>query len=399
MKQIRLPAAFIRGGTSNAIVFDARNLPADRTLWDDIFLAEIGSPDPYGRQLDGMGGGVSSLSKVCVVGPSSRPDADIDYTFAQVQVKDAKVDYSANCGNMSSAMGPFAVDEGIFKASGKEAVVRVHNTNTKKIIRARFALDDGLSAVDGDLVIPGVAGTGSPVRLEFLEPGGATTGKLLPTGNVVDTLDVPGVGKIRASLVDAANACCFLNAGDLGIAGNELPEALEANTALMEKLGKIRLAASLAMGIANTLDEAKGKRAVPFVGFVSPPQDADSLSGKRIAATDVDLTGRMLSSGQVHRALPLTTTLCMGVAARIEGTLVHAATRPTPKADDPIRIAMPSGVLVVAASVYRKDGAWYAEQGAFYRTQRRLFDGYVYVRASRVPGLVASTMGRVKAVA
>lgn len=399
MKQLRLPAVFMRGGTSNAIVFKARDLPADRAQWDEIFLAAIGSPDPYGRQLDGMGGGVSSLSKVCVVGPPSRPDADIDYTFAQVQVKEAKVDYSANCGNMSSAMGPFAVDEGLFKAAGPDAVVRVHNTNTKKIIRARFTLDDGLSAVDGDLAIPGVSGTGSPVRLEFLEPGGATTGKLLPTGNVVDTLDVPGVGKIRASLVDAANACCFLNAADLGITGTELPDAIEANTALMEKLAAIRLVASVAMGIARDEAEAKAKRAVPFVGFVSPAQDAASLSGVDIRAADVDLTGRMISNGQPHRALPLTVSLCMAVTARLEGSLVHAATRPATAADAPIRIGMPSGILVVGANVFRKDGAWYAEQGAFYRTQRRLFDGYVYVRASHVPGLVENTKGRVKAAA
>ena len=164
-----------------------------------------------------MGGGVSSLSKVCVVGPASRPDADIDYTFAQVLVKESRVDYSGNCGNMSSAMGPFAVDEGLVPATGAEAVVRIHNTNTKKIIRARFGLDDGLAAVDGDLVIPGVSGTGAPVRLEFLNPGGATTGRLLPTGNVVDTLDVPGVGRLSVSMVDAANACVFVRAADLGL--------------------------------------------------------------------------------------------------------------------------------------------------------------------------------------
>ena len=204
MKQLKLPAVFMRGGTSNAVVFHAGDLPRDRAQWDEIFLAAIGSPDPYGRQLDGMGGGVSSVSKVCVVGPSTRPDADIDYTFAQVQVKKAEVDYSANCGNMSSAMGPFAVDEGLIKVSGREAIVRIHNTNTKKIIQARFNMDEGLSEVDGDLAIPGVSGTGSPVRLEFLQPGGATTGKLLPTGNVTDVLDVPGVGKLTVSMVDAA---------------------------------------------------------------------------------------------------------------------------------------------------------------------------------------------------
>ncbi len=397
MKQLRIPAVFMRGGTSNAIVLHERDLPRDRALWDEIFLAAIGSPDPYGRQLDGMGGGISSLSKVCVVGPPTRSDADIDYTFAQVQVKEAKVDYSGNCGNMSSAMGPFAVDEGLIKVSGREALVRVHNTNTKKIIHARFSLDEGLSSVDGDLEIPGVAGSGSPVKLEFREPGGATTGKLLPTGNVVDTLDVAGVGKIRASLVDAANACCFLNAADLGLTGIEMPEALDASTELLERLAKIRIAASIAMGIGKDAADAARKKVVPFVGFVSAPQNAPSLSGDMIQGDSVDLTGRMLSNGQPHRALPLTVSLCMAVAARIRGSLVHVVTRRAENDDAPIRIAMPSGVLVVAADVKNVNGAWHAEQGAFFRTQRRMFDGYVYVRASRVPGLVAATGGKLKA--
>jgi 2-methylaconitate cis-trans-isomerase PrpF len=399
MKQLKIPAVFMRGGTSNAIVFHQKDLPADRKQWDEIFLAAIGSPDPYGRQLDGMGGGISSLSKVCVVGPSSRPDADIDYTFAQVQVKEAKVDYSGNCGNMSSAMGPFAIDEGLLKASGKDALVRIHNTNTKKVIWSRFALDDGMSAVDGDLSIPGVAGTGSPVRLEFRDPGGATTGKLLPTGNVVDTLDVPGYGKIRASLVDAANATCFLNAADLGIKGTEMPEELDRNAELLKKLAAIRIAASVAMGIARTPEEAAEKRTVPFVGFVSGPQDAVTLAGGRIEAGKVDLTARMISNGQPHRALPLTVTLCTAVAARIEGSLVNQAARLAGDPDAEIRIAMPSGILTVAARVNKKDGSWHAEQGAFYRTQRRLFEGHVYVRASRVPGLLGTRAGKGHAIA
>ena len=399
MKQLKIPAAFMRGGTSNAIVLHARDLPRERALWDEIFLAAIGSPDPYGRQLDGMGGGISSLSKVCVVGPPTRADADIDYTFAQVQVKEAKVDYSGNCGNMSSAMGPFAVDEGLFKVSGKSALVRIHNTNTKKIIHARFALDDGMAAVDGDLAIPGVAGTGAPVRLEFREPGGATTGKLLPTGNAVDTLEVPGVGKIRASLIDAANACCFLNAADLGLTGTEMPEALDSSAELLVKLEKIRLAASVAMGIGKDAEEAAKKKTVPFIGFVSAPQDARSLSGDAIRGDSVDVTGRMLSNGQPHRALPLTVSLCMAVAARIEGSLVNQVARLNPDPDAEIRIAMPSGILVVAATVRKVNGAWHAEQGGFYRTQRRMFDGYVYVRASRVPGLIASSKEQDKALA
>jgi 2-methylaconitate isomerase len=399
MKQLKIPAVFMRGGTSNAIVFHQKDLPADRKLWDEIFLAAIGSPDPYGRQLDGMGGGISSLSKVCVVGPSSRPDADIDYTFAQVQVKEAKVDYSGNCGNMSSAMGPFAVDEGVIQSTGKEALVRVHNTNTKKVIWSRFTLDDGLSAVDGDLAIPGVSGTGAPVRLEFRDPGGATTGKLLPTGNVVDTLEVPGYGRFKASLVDAANATCFLNAADLGIKGTEMPEALDRDVELLKKLAAIRIAASVAMGIGRTPEEAAEKRTVPFVGFVSGPQDAATLAGEKIAAGRIDLTARMISNGQPHRALPLTVSLCTAVAARIEGSIVNQAARASTDPAAEIRIAMPSGILTVAASVYQKDGAWHAEQGAFYRTQRRLFEGFVYVRASRAPGLFGTRAGKGQAVA
>ncbi len=397
MKQLKLPAVFMRGGTSNAIVFHARDLPRDRALWDEIFLAAIGSPDPYGRQLDGMGGGVSSVSKVCVVGPPTRPDADIDYTFAQVQVKKAEVDYSANCGNMSSAMGPFAVDEGLFKVSGREAVVRIHNTNTKKIIQARFNLDEGLSEVDGELAIPGVSGTGSPVRLEFLQPGGATTGKLLPTGNVTDVLDVPGVGKLTVSMVDAANATVFVRAADLGLTGTEQPDALEANTAIMQKLAAIRAQAAVAMGITKTAEDALKKGGVPFVGFVAGPQDATTLTGETLKQNDIDLTARMLSNGQPHRALPLTVSLCIAVAARIEGSVVHAAARAASDKNAPLRIAMPSGILTVAADVKQKYGQWHAEQGAFYRTQRRLFEGYVYVRAALVPGLVAATRGKLKA--
>jgi 2-methylaconitate cis-trans-isomerase PrpF len=390
MKQLKIPAVFMRGGTSNAVVFNAKDLPADRAKWDEIFLAAIGSPDPYGRQLDGMGGGVSSLSKVCVVGPPTRPDADIDYTFAQVQVKDARVEYGANCGNMSAAMGPFAVDEGLVKSSGAEALVRVHNTNTKKIIWSRFPLDGGQAAVDGDLAIPGVAGTGAPVKLEFREPGGAGTGKLLPTGNVADTLDVPGVGKMRVSMVDAANPCVFVRAQDLGIQGTELPDTIEGNAELLKKLTAIRVAASVAMGIAKTPEEAAKRAAIPFIGFVAAPVDAKTLTGETIKAGDVDLTARMMSNGQPHRALPLTCTLCLAVAARLEGSVVHETARANGNPEAEIRIAMPSGVLTAAASVRKLEGQWHAEQGAFYRTQRRMFEGHVVLRASRVPNMAAA---------
>ena len=383
MKQIKLRAVFMRGGTSNAIVFRAQDLPRERARWDAIFLAAIGSPDPNGRQLDGMGGGVSSLSKVCVVGPPSRPDADVDYTFAQVAVADAVVDYSANCGNMSSAMGPFAVDEGLVPASGDTAVVRIHNTNTNKIIVARFPLDDGLAAVDGELALPGVAGPGAPIRLEFLDPGGAVTGKLLPTGAAAETLEALGLGRLTVSLVDAANPCVFVPAEALGASGTEMPDALSADRDLLDKLEAIRRAASVRMGIAATPEQAGRVASVPMVALISGPRAAKTLSGESMAAADMDVTVRMLSMGQPHRAVPLTGPLCLAVAARIEGSVVNRAARPTAAPGDDIRIAQPSGLTVVAAEV-RDEGGWVADSAVVYRTARRLMEGAVLVPASRV---------------
>jgi 2-methylaconitate isomerase len=378
MPLLSLPAVFMRGGTSRAIMFHARDLP-DRAEWDSIFLAAMGSPDPNGRQLNGMGGGISSLSKVCILAPSDRADADIDYTFAQVQIRDPRVDYRSNCGNMSSAVGPFAVDEGIVHPNGDNAVVRIYNTNTRKIIRSTFPLDvGGCAATDGDLAIPGVAGTGAPVRLDFLAPGGATTGRLLPTGRPIDRLDVPGIGPIDVSMVDAANACAFVRARDLGLTGRELPEELERDPGLLEKLQAVRRQASIAMGITKDDAEARTVAAVPIIGFVAPPMDAPTLSGDPIAAAQVDLTARFLSNGQPHCALPLTASLCTAVAASIGGTLVAEALAPGAGAQ--VRIGMPSGILTVGAEV-GQDGAgqWVAHSGAFYRTARRLFDGRIYV--------------------
>jgi 2-methylaconitate isomerase len=377
MPLLSYPAVFMRGGTSRAVMFHARDLP-DQAEWDPIFLAAMGSPDPNGRQLNGMGGGISSLSKVCVLAPSDRTDADIDYTFAQVQIRDPRVDYRSNCGNMSSAVGPFAVDEGIVRPNGDTAVVRIYNTNTRKIIRSTFPLDDGRAATDGDMAIPGVAGTGAPVRLDFLTPGGATTGKLLPTGKPTDRLDVPGIGPIDVSMVDAANACAFVRARDLGLTGRELPDELERDPALLEKLQAVRRMASIATGIAKDDAEARTVAAVPIIGFVAPPMDAPTLSGDPIAAAQVDLTVRFLSNGQPHRALPLTASLCTAVAANIAGTLV--AETLAPGAGAQVRIGMPSGILTVGADVSQDSaGRWVAHSGAFYRTARRLFDGRIYV--------------------
>jgi 2-methylaconitate cis-trans-isomerase PrpF len=391
VKQQRIPAVFVRGGTSKGIMLRARDLPDERRRWDPIFLSALGSPDPYGRQLDGMGGGLSSLSKICIMAPPTRSDADIDYTFAQVLIKDAHVDYNALCGNMSSAVGPYAVDEGLVDAAGASATVRIHNTNTKKIIRATFPLDDGLAAVEGDLSIPGVDGTGAPVRLDFLDPGGATTGRLLPTGEVAQMLDVPGHGSFEVSMVDASNACVFLRAQDVGLTGVEMPAEIEANARTMAALAAIRLAASVAMGVARTTEEAARKTAVPFVGIVAAPQTATTLADETIDGGDVDLVARIVSNGQLHRALPLGASMCLAVAARIAGSVVHDVTRTgrvfhgvtrAARETQALRVSMPSGVLQVAAEVVRREGEWHALRGGFYRTQRRLFEGHVLVRGS-----------------
>ena len=382
MRQVAVRAVFMRGGTSKALMFRAADLPNDRDQQDRIFIAALGSPDPNGRQLDGMGGGLSSLSKICVVGPSSRADADVDYTFGQVAVGSAAVDYSGNCGNMSSAVGPFAVDEGIVKVTGDAAAIRIYNTNTRKIIVARFALEDGRAAVDGDFTLPGVAGTGAPIRLDFLDPGGAGTGKLLPTGRVLDCLELPGVGTFEVSMVDAANPCVFVAATALGMSGVEMPAAIEQRPELLARLEAIRVAASLRMGIAQSSEEAARKPSIPKVALVAAPQQASTLAGEALEADAADLTVRMISIGQPHRAVPLTGAMCLAVASRLEGSVVNRLARPAGSSGQPVRIAQPSGVTLVDAAVRAHEGAWIADHATVYRTARRLMEGVVYVRAS-----------------
>jgi len=384
----------MRGGTSNGVVFRQQDLPADRSQWDAIFLAVVGSPDANARQLDGMGGGISSLSKVCVVGPPTHPEADIDFTFAQVSVREACVDYHSNCGNMSSAVGPFAVDESLVETSGDEARVVIHNTNTGKLVTATFPLDDGGAAVDGSLEISGVAGSGAPVRLEFRDPGGAGTGKLLPTGNALDVLEVPGVGRVEASLVDAANACVFIEAARAGTTGTESPTELDGRTGFMEMLEAIRCAAGVAMGLGNDADDIHHRSpSNPKIGLVAEPRDTVDLAGRATSSAAGDLTARMISMGNTHRALPLTGALCLGVAARITGTVVNRHARGGRQNDAELRILQPSGVTVVGAQVDETDSGWHARLASVYRTQRRLFEGRVLVPASRLPSMAPSLPG------
>ena len=372
-----IPAVFMRGGSSKGVFFHAKDVPADRAALDPVLLAVLGSPDPYGRQLDGMGGGISSLSKGVIIGPPTREGADVDYTFAQVSVDKPVVDWKGNCGNLSAAVGPFAVDEGLVHAADGEALVRIHQVNTRKLIHARFPVREGRAAVKGDFAIAGVAGTGARIRLDFLEPGGTQTPHLLPTGNAVDTLDIAGLGPLRASLVDAANPAVFVDARDLGLTGAELPDQIEARAKLMALLDRIRRAAGVAMGLAPT-PEAVGL-ASPRVAVVAPPLAAPTLDGQVMDPKGHDITIRMLSMERPHRAVPMTGAMGLAVACRIEGSIPHALMVPGPRPEE-IRVAHASGMVAVGAEVRRTNTeGWFAESAVVFRTARRLMQGQVAI--------------------
>ena len=380
MSQIALPAVFMRGGTSKGLFFHRRDLPAERSEWDALFLAALGSPDPHGRQLDGMGGGISSLSKVVVVSPSTRPGVDVDYLFGQVAVDRALVDYGSNCGNLSAAVGPFAVDEGLVRAADGEAALALHNCNLDQTIEARFQVANGRAVVDGETVLDGVAGSGAPIRLSFLEPGGAVTGRLLPTGHARDVLNVPGEGPIEATLIDASTALVIVRADALGLTGVELPDEIEADSVLAARLEAIRRASATAMGLAPETVS------VPKVAFVAPPADAPTLSSTRLAAVSVDLTARAISMGRPHRALPLTAALALAAAARIPGTLAAEAARPGTADENPIRLGHPSGVAEVAVDLATADPPRIARL-TVTRTARRLMEGRVLVPTHLLAGV------------
>ena len=380
MDQAFIPAIFMRGGSSKGVFFHARDLPADHAARDAIFLSVLGSPDPYGRQLDGMGGGISSLSKAVIIGPPTHPDADVDYLFAQVAVDKPVVDWSSNCGNLSSAVGPFAVDEGLVRVADGEALVRIHQVNTKRIIHARFPVRGGKAVTAGDFTMAGVAGSGARIRLDFLAPGGGATGRLLPTGNAQDTLHHEGRA-YAVSLIDAANACVFLDARDLGLNGTESPDAIEADPARMALLDALRRKAGVMMGLAATPE--KVGLALPKIAVVAPPAAYHALDGAAFAADTHDIAVRMISMERAHRAVPLTGAMCLGVASRIPGSLPHRLAGPPARADE-TRVANPSGILSVGAEVREAAAGWHAESAVVYRSARRLMQGAVAVPAGLV---------------
>jgi 2-methylaconitate cis-trans-isomerase PrpF len=364
MTQRRIRAVFMRGGTSRAVFFHERDLPPAGAERDGILSAALGSPDPYGRQLDGLGGGISSLSKACIIGPPTLAGADVDYTFAQVDVKSPLVDYAGNCGNCSGAVGPFAIDEKLVPAVDGETVVRIHNTNTRKLIVAHVPVEDGEAAVHGDFELPGVAGKGARIALDFVDPGGAVTGTLLPTGSRRDVIE-----GVEASCVDATNPLVFVRARDLGVAGTETPAAIDDDRELGARLERIRVAAARRMGIAPGPSQ-------PKVALVAPAQPFTALDGSRYEADQVDLVARAISMGNCHRAFMLTGAMCLAVAARIEGTVVHEVSG-APRGD--VRLGHPSGVLPIDAAVAMGTDPPWAERVTVYRTARRLMDGFVLV--------------------
>lgn len=377
MSQIAVPAAFIRGGTSKALVLQRRDLPQDEATWPALFAAMLGSPDPNLRQLDGMGGGISSLSKICVIGPPTRPDADIDYTFAQVGVIDDSVDFSGNCGNMSSAMGPYAYDEGLVEGPRDgEALVRIHNTNSGKVIAARFPVRDGVAEVEGGLSIPGVEGTGAAVALEFLDPTDTAGHGALPTGNRVDRLTLSDGREVEVTMIDGAVPSVFVEAGQVAGDSRTHPAKIDADRALMDRLEEIRCQASVAMQLTPDLAAARARIATPKVAMVGAPSDYEDLAGVVHPADGQDLQIRMISAGQAHRAVPVTGALALACAAAIDGSVVQ---RQIASGSDPqtLRIGTPSGIVTVGARLDLGTGDITAAK--ILRTQRRLMDGKVYV--------------------
>lgn len=369
----KYPCVYMRGGTSKAVFFHEKDLPEDKSLWDDIFLKVMGTPDV--KQIDGMGGTVSSTSKIAIIAPSDKPGVDVEYTFRQVDIVSPRVDGSANCGNISSAVGPFAIDEGLVPAVEPITVVRVLNTNTNKIIEEHVRVEDGHAMVHGDEVIQGVPGTGSRIDMYFEDPAGSKTGKLFPTGQKKEVFDVPGYGPAEVTVLDCSNPMVFIKASDLGIKGSELTE-LNQNKDVMEHIERIRGMAAVKCGFVENWEDARTKStSAPKVSIVSAPQDYINMDGNEVKADTMDLCCRAISVGALHKAYPMTVAVGTGAAARISGTIVNEIVNPALD-QDIIRLGHASGVTEVDVKM---DGEKVIK-GGVTRTARRIMDGWVYVR-------------------
>lgn len=373
-EQRRIPCVITRGGTSKGIFIKGNHLPKNQVERDKVILRIFGSPDV--RQIDGLGGADPLTSKLAIIDPPSRPDADVDYTFGQVSFKAPLVDYSGNCGNISSGVGPFAIDEGLVKAVEPVTAVRIHNTNTGKILIAEVPVKDGYAQVEGDCAIDGVPGTGAKIMLDFADTKGSATGKLLPTGKAKEMLKT-SAGEFEVSMVDCANAMVFIKASSLGMKGTEGPKEIDGDKALLDKLETIRGASAVAMGLAKSEEEALAKSpAFPMIAVVSEPADYQSYStGKTVKSEDMSFVARLMFMQVLHKTYAGTGTCCTGVAACIPGTVVAEVKADRPAWGQVINIGHPCGVIDVEAEVEGDE----VKRAAFSRTARRIMEGYARV--------------------
>jgi len=381
-EQRRIRCAIIRGGTSKGIFIMKNELPRDPILRDRIILAIFGSPDV--RQIDGLGGADPLTSKLAVIGSPTRDDADVDYIFGQVSITTGMVDYRGNCGNISASVGPFAIDEGLVEAKDPITKVCIHQVNTGRIIIAEVPVVEGKAAVEGDYKIDGVPGSGAKIMLDFADSAGSDTGKLLPTGNVKDTINVEGVGKLEVSIVDAANPVVFCRAADIGLKGTETPREIDSNPSLLRRIEDIRGTAAELIGMVKDKKRASIESPyIPFIAFVSDPATYTNFTtGKLVDAKETDLLSRLLFMQVMHKAYPVTGTICTGVAAKIPGTIVNEVASERAKKETVVRIGHPAGVIEVEAGVEKRGPEFVITRAAIGRTARRIMDGYVYVRRS-----------------
>jgi 2-methylaconitate cis-trans-isomerase PrpF len=375
-----LRCAIVRGGTSKAVFIMMNEYPKDPAKRDAVILAVYGSPDV--RQIDGLGGADVLTSKHAIISRSSRPDADVDYTFAQVSFESAFVDYAGNCGNISSVVGPFAIDEGFVEPAEPITTVRIRMTNSDKILIAEVPVTGGKAMVDGDFSIDGVPDTGAKIAMDWSDVVGGVTGKLLPTGNAKDTIDVDGV-KYTVSIVDVGNPVVFVHAASLNMKGTESPNQIESNQPVMELIEKIRGRATVMCGMVDKPENAKTiSPYVPCFFVVSPPADYKTINGTIVKAEEIDLVARALFMLKAHKAIQVSGSLCTGAAARVPGTIVGDVLRETARTRSTIYMGHPSGTFPGEAEAETVDGQVKIKRLRVFRTARRIMEGYVYVRKS-----------------
>lgn len=388
MTQLRIPAVYMRGGTSKGVFFRADVLPQDPAARDRLLLRVIGSPDPYGKHIDGMGAATSSTSKVVILSKSARADCDVDYLFGAVAIDRPVIDWSGNCGNLSAAVGPFAISEGLVDVVRDGiAVVRIWQANIGKRIIAHVPMKNGEVVEEGDFELDGVTFPASEIKLEFLDPGGAEDGDeggaMFPTGNMIDKLEIEGVGIFEATLINAGNPAIFIDAHALGLEGNELDSAVNGNRALLERCEAIRAHGAVAMGLAASVADATHNRPhTPKLAFFSKPLDYTASSGKPVHKEEIDLTARILSMGKLHHAMTGTGAVGIAVAASIPGTIVHRIVGN--RKSDQVRFGHPSGTLTVGALAECKAGEWVVSKAVMSRSARKLMEGWVRVPAAAV---------------